>query len=322
MRTYARAPVEFVRGEGARLWDAEGKRVPRLLRRALGPQRRPLPPARSSRRSRAGGAARRHARTSSTPSRRCGSPSGSRESSLGGRVFLSTPAPRRTSARSSSSASTPTRAASTRPRSSASRATSTAARSARSRRPRSWPATTCFGPLPRGFVAVPRDDPDALRAAVGERTAAVMIEPIQGEAGVFPIADEVAASPPARPATRPARCWSSTRSRPGWGGPGSLWAYEQLAGAPRRADRAQGARRRPAGRRLRHRRPSSADVLERGDHGSTFAGGAGRAPRRRSRRSRWSTTRRCCARVRELGASACATGSRRSTASTRSAAAA
>jgi acetylornithine/N-succinyldiaminopimelate aminotransferase len=25
MRTYARAPVEFVRGEGARLWDSEGK---------------------------------------------------------------------------------------------------------------------------------------------------------------------------------------------------------------------------------------------------------------------------------------------------------
>ncbi len=24
-----------------------------------------------------------------------------------------------------------------------------------------------FGPLPRGFVAVPRDDPDALRSAVG-----------------------------------------------------------------------------------------------------------------------------------------------------------
>ena len=25
MDTYARAPVEFVRGEGARLWDAEGR---------------------------------------------------------------------------------------------------------------------------------------------------------------------------------------------------------------------------------------------------------------------------------------------------------
>ena len=25
MQTYPRAPVEFVRGEGARLWDSEGK---------------------------------------------------------------------------------------------------------------------------------------------------------------------------------------------------------------------------------------------------------------------------------------------------------
>ena len=48
-----------------------------------------------------------------------------------------------------------------------------------------------FGPLPAGFAPVSRDDPAALRAAVGERTAAVMIEPIQGEAGIFPIADEV-----------------------------------------------------------------------------------------------------------------------------------
>ena len=30
-----------------------------------------------------------------------------------------------------------------------------------------------------------------MRAAVGPSTAAVMIEPIQGEAGIFPIADEV-----------------------------------------------------------------------------------------------------------------------------------
>ena len=26
MRTYKRAPVDFVRGDGARLWDADGKR--------------------------------------------------------------------------------------------------------------------------------------------------------------------------------------------------------------------------------------------------------------------------------------------------------
>ncbi len=37
---------------------------------------------------------------------------------------------------------------------------------------------------------MPRDDAAALREAVGERTAAVLIEPIQGEAGIYPIADE------------------------------------------------------------------------------------------------------------------------------------
>ena len=44
MRTYKRAPVDFVRGEGPLLWDAEGKRVPRLPHRDLGLLGRPLPP--------------------------------------------------------------------------------------------------------------------------------------------------------------------------------------------------------------------------------------------------------------------------------------
>ena len=47
-----------------------------------------------------------------------------------------------------------------------------------------------FGPLPPGFVAVPRDDPGRCVTRSAPSTAAVMIEPIQGEAGVFPIADE------------------------------------------------------------------------------------------------------------------------------------
>ncbi|MEV0728208.1 ornithine--oxo-acid transaminase [Polymorphospora sp. NPDC050346] len=41
-----------------------------------------------------------------------------------------------------------------------------------------------FGPFTPGFTVVPYDDLDALDAAVGERTAAVLVEPIQGEAGV------------------------------------------------------------------------------------------------------------------------------------------
>jgi acetylornithine aminotransferase len=41
-----------------------------------------------------------------------------------------------------------------------------------------------FQPLPPGFTHVPFGDADALRAAVGPETAAVLLEPIQGEAGI------------------------------------------------------------------------------------------------------------------------------------------
>lgn len=41
-----------------------------------------------------------------------------------------------------------------------------------------------FGPYTPGFVSVPYGDADALAAALTERTAAVLLEPIQGEAGV------------------------------------------------------------------------------------------------------------------------------------------
>ena len=42
-----------------------------------------------------------------------------------------------------------------------------------------------FGPFMPGFVVVPYGDLDALRGAITSRTAAVLIEPIQGEAGVL-----------------------------------------------------------------------------------------------------------------------------------------
>lgn len=42
-----------------------------------------------------------------------------------------------------------------------------------------------YGPFTPGFVSVDYGDADALRAAITERTAAVLLEPIQGEAGVI-----------------------------------------------------------------------------------------------------------------------------------------
>ena len=47
-----------------------------------------------------------------------------------------------------------------------------------------------FAPLPAGFVQVDRDDTDALHAAVTQRTAAILLEPIQGESGIRPLSDD------------------------------------------------------------------------------------------------------------------------------------
>ena len=47
-----------------------------------------------------------------------------------------------------------------------------------------------FQPLPVGFRAVPANDCAALDAAMGPDVCAIMMEPIQGESGVWPLSDE------------------------------------------------------------------------------------------------------------------------------------
>ena len=47
-----------------------------------------------------------------------------------------------------------------------------------------------FGPKAQGFIQVPFDDEKALRAAIGKKTAALLIEPIQGESGLRPVPKE------------------------------------------------------------------------------------------------------------------------------------
>lgn len=44
-----------------------------------------------------------------------------------------------------------------------------------------------FHPLPEGFVTVPLHDIPALEAAVNERTAAIMLELVQAEGGIYPV---------------------------------------------------------------------------------------------------------------------------------------
>jgi acetylornithine/N-succinyldiaminopimelate aminotransferase len=128
-----------------------------------------------------------------------------------------------------------------------------------------------FAPYLPGFVPVPRDDPEALRAAVGELTAAVMLEPIQGETGVHVIGDELIVA--AREACDEAGALLVfDEIQTGMGRTGSLWAYEQL---PARPDVLTTAKALggglPVGACVATEELGS--VLEPGDHGSTFAGG-------------------------------------------------
>jgi acetylornithine/N-succinyldiaminopimelate aminotransferase len=132
-------------------------------------------------------------------------------------------------------------------------------------------ANEALGPMLPGFRSVPCDDPAAMRAAVGASTAAVLIEPIQGEAGIFPIADEVLLA--AREACDEAGALLIfDEIQTGIGRTGSLWAYEQT---PVRPDVITSAKALGGGFPIGAciTAPVAADVLEPGDHGSTFAGG-------------------------------------------------
>jgi predicted acetylornithine/succinylornithine family transaminase len=125
-----------------------------------------------------------------------------------------------------------------------------------------------FAPLVPGFKVA---TPDTLRSLVDERTAAVLIEPIQGESGILPVADEVLAG--AR-----AACDASgallifDEIQCGMGRTGTMWAYEQVGVVPDAMTVAKGlGGGLPIGACVTS--PDYADVLETGDHGSTFAGG-------------------------------------------------
>lgn len=270
MDTYARAPVEFVRGEGVWLWDADGKRYldffAGLSVHNAGHCNPRIVTAIAEQAGRFGGSSNLfYSEPALQLCRRLS------ESSLGGRVFLCNSGTeasegaiklvrRHAHARGIEEPEIVTLDAGFHGRTiGALAATPKLARD------------DLFGPLPRGFAAVARDDPQALRAAVGERTAAVMLEPIQGEAGIFPIADEVLVA--AREACDEAGAvLVFDEVQCGMGRTGSLWAYEQL---PVRPDLITSAKALggglPAGAVITS--PALAEVLGRGDHGSTFGGG-------------------------------------------------
>lgn len=127
-----------------------------------------------------------------------------------------------------------------------------------------------FAPLVPGFTAI-EPTVEALNRAVSDRTAAVLLEPIQGESGVHPIPREV---------LRAAREVCDIHGaalifdeiQTGLARTGPLWAWHGLGVEPDAMTTAKAlGGGLPIGALITG--PGFEDVFQPGDHGSTFAGG-------------------------------------------------
>jgi acetylornithine/N-succinyldiaminopimelate aminotransferase len=127
-----------------------------------------------------------------------------------------------------------------------------------------------FAPLVPGFVAV-EPTAEAVGAAVTERTAAVLLEPVQGESGVWPLPDELLrAAREACDAHGAALLYDEIQC--GLGRCGTMWAFEQSGVVPDAMTTAKAlGGGLPIGALITGER--LAQTLQPGDHGSTFAGG-------------------------------------------------
>jgi acetylornithine/N-succinyldiaminopimelate aminotransferase len=270
MRTYQRAPVEFVRGEGTLVWDAEGKEYLDFLTGiSVCSVGHCHPAVVEAAREQAGRLMHVSNLFYTEPMVRLAERLS--ESSLGGRVFFSN---------------------------SGAEANECAIKIARKlahRRGIEKPEIVSFAgdfhgrtygalsatpklaedpamaPMLPGFRSVPFGDAAALREAVGRSTAAVLIEPIQGEAGVYPLGEQALLA--ARQACdEVGALLIFDEIQTGVGRTGSLWAYEQT---PVRPDVLTSAKALGGGLPIGAcvTSPEAGEVLEPGDHGSTFAGG-------------------------------------------------
>jgi predicted acetylornithine/succinylornithine family transaminase len=127
-----------------------------------------------------------------------------------------------------------------------------------------------FAPLVPGFTVVPKD-PAALADAVGDDTAAVLLEPIQGETGIHVLSDALLEA--AREACdRSGAVLLFDEIQTGMGRTGTLWGYEQTPVVPDAMTSAKAlGGGLPIGALVTG--PRLADTFQPGDHGSTFAGG-------------------------------------------------
>ena len=270
IQTYARMPVEFVRGEGARLWDSDGKQYLDFLAGiSVCSVGHCHPAVVEAVREQVG----RLTHTSNLYLTEGGVRLAERlcESSLGGRAFLCNSGTEANECAIKLARKHAHSRGITKPE------IVVLEGAFHGRTMGSLSATPglatneSFAPYLPGFAPVPRENVDALRAAISERTAAVMLEPIQGETGVHVIPDEmIVAAREACDAVGALLVFDEIQT--GMGRTGSLWAYEQL---PVRPDVMTTAKALGGGLPVGACVTSleTADVLKRGDHGSTFAGG-------------------------------------------------
>jgi acetylornithine aminotransferase len=129
-----------------------------------------------------------------------------------------------------------------------------------------------FAPLPSGFRTAPFNDLAALEEAISEQTAAIMLEPIQGEGGVRPLSLEY---------IQGVRGLCDTHDillivdeiQTGMGRTGTMWAHQHSGIVPDIMTSAKGlANGLPAGAVLMS--DKVAEALGPGTHGTTFGGTA------------------------------------------------
>ena len=127
-----------------------------------------------------------------------------------------------------------------------------------------------FEPLPRGFEFTPFNDVAALEKTIGERTAALIVEPVQGESGVSPASREFLAAARKITAERGALLIFD-EIQCGMGRIGRLLAYQHFGVKPDVITLAKSlANGLPIGAVLVTE--EAAGALQPGDHGTTFGG--------------------------------------------------
>jgi acetylornithine/N-succinyldiaminopimelate aminotransferase len=266
MATYARNPVEFVRGEGTRLWDDEGNEYLDFLTGISVAQLGHCHPrVVEAVREQAGRLMHVGNLFYTEPGMRLANRLA--DASLGGRVFLC----------NSGAEAIECALKLARKRSQGGdfvvleggfHGRTMGALSATPQEEKQAP----FAPLVPGFRAVPREGPPLpLVEAVTDRTAAVIIEPVQGESGIHPIHPQMLAA--ARDACEEhGALLIFDEIQCGMGRTGALWAWEHAGVMPDVMTVAKGlGGGLPIGACVAA--PEHADVLGPGDHGSTFAGG-------------------------------------------------